>query len=525
MSTDSICSMTQTIRLFPLSGSEENSVSLSILDATVARFSASGAIWIYDSVSNNAFTDTLVYHLQASLSKTLNFFPHWAGQLQWTPFRHKGKYNERFGRPMVTYGTPMDPGIEWTVVKHATLTVNDLAPLPEERASSNSGIWIGDDFPQTALLSSTPLALHDLHSYKGLPGMTVQINLFPTGGYAIGIRIAHVLADAQALMVFVNLWSEASRELFGNSKPSHLGHPIFEPQMLDSRASGNIDAAEPDADIIKKARSLPLHRFDWYLTSSPGYPPEIARVIESTKPPADVCEKYGAISESTTAPWETWNFSDPVLYTLIHFPGTALNQLRSKAREEPHSRSDISRHDALLAFLWRRINRSRKRSRFSEDVFLNVTVGARSRVDPTLPPIFIGSPIFIIHVRSNGVEASTASMGELSTKIRDTISLITPQNVAHTLHDAAFELSPQRLWQAFLGKRHVLVTSWLRLDVYNVDFEGAGKKPRYVHPVMPKCDGIVVTIDSGVQDCGMDVALYLEEETMKTFLAELKAEM
>lgn len=48
----------------------------------------------------------------------------------------------------------------------------------------------------------------------------------------------------------------------------------------------------------------------------------------------------------------------------------------------------------------------------------------------------------------------------------------TPEAMGTMLHDVAHEVSPQRLWQAFLGTQHTLVTSWLRFHVYQVDFCG-----------------------------------------------------
>lgn len=113
-------------------------------------------------------------------------------------------------------------------------------------------------------------------------------------------------------------------------------------------------------------------------------------------------------------------------------------------------------------------------------------------------------------------------MEELSTKIRDTVSLFTPDKIGAMLHDAAHEVSPQRLWQAFIGNRHVLVTSWLRSGLYEVDFQGAGKRPRYVHTLIPRIDGCLQVMDAGVDDAGFDIALYLEEEAMRNFVSALR---
>ena len=52
------------------------------------------------------------------------------------------------------------------------------------------------------------------------------------------------------------------------------------------------------------------------------------------------------------------------------------------------------------------------------------------------------------------------------------------------LHDAAFEISPQRLWRCFLGKKHILQTSWIQSGFQDVDFVGVGGPGlRYVRPV------------------------------------------
>lgn len=97
----------------------------------------------------------------------------------------------------------------------------------------------------------------------------------------------------------------------------------------------------------------------------------------------------------------------------------------------------------------------------------------------------------------------------------------TPEAMGAMLHDAAHEVSPQRLWQAFFcGTQHTLVTSWLRLHVYQVDFVGSEQQPRYAHAVMPKMNGCLQVMDPGVDDGGIDIALYLDAEAMERFLLD-----
>ncbi|KAF4287545.1 hypothetical protein KXV22_006556 [Aspergillus fumigatus] len=418
------------------------STPLSILDATVARFAPAGAIWLWDRFSGNLPETDFIDCLQSLFVQTLSDYPQWAGQLQWAPVREGGNHTERFNRPMIVYGAPDDPGDEW----------------------------------------------------RGSPSMQVQITLLKSGAFAIGIRMAHVLADAQTLMVFVHQWAATSRATFGshNSK-SLMDAPVFNPALLDAHAAGDVDGPAPDRGLVATARELPLHRFDWWKTDDPGYPKVL---VPNTLNSMPSCEQLDSVelSPSTSAPWTSWDLSRRIRYTQIHSSGNQLADLKRTALAQ--SQEDISRLDALLAHLWISINRARNLTNCPDSVFLDLSIGTRTRLSPPLPDTFLGSPLFLTH------------------------PLFTSEKIGAMLHDDAYEISPQRLWQAFLGSRHVLVTSWLRLKVYKIDFVGDGNRPRYVHAVLPKLDGEVQVMESGVDVNGVDVAVYLEEEVMERILAE-----
>ncbi|KAL2011465.1 hypothetical protein VTN00DRAFT_4183 [Thermoascus crustaceus] len=149
----------------------------------------------------------------------------------------------------------------------------------------------------------------------------------------------------------------------------------------------------------------------------------------------------------------------PVTHALLHCNGA-----------DPRGRPDISRLDVLLAHIWAAINRARRHLQSADDVFLNITLGARPRVSPRLPASFTGSPIFLTHIRTAG---SDISSGETAAKIRETIKLFTPE-----------------------------------------------KTPRYVHAVMPKMDGCLQVMDAGVEDGGIDVSVYLDAEPMQRLVED-----
>ncbi|KAI0475555.1 transferase family protein [Xylariaceae sp. FL0804] len=505
----------RSIRVFPASreaGHHQPTITpLSILDASVARFSPTGAIWLYDALPNgNArpYDAEFAQRLQDALCRTLDHFPQWAGQLRWADVNPRGTHTERFHRPVVSYGYGSDPGVEFGVVRHSA-TLASFVPEPTER-TSGSGIWVGDAFPQNALVSQTRLALHDLREYETLPAVLVQLNFFECGGYAVGVKIAHPLADAQSLMVFMGIWAANSRMLSGHDTATSMPSPPFRPSDLDTRATGDIDGNAADPEVSAAARALPVHRYDWWDRDD--------TTTKNSKPSPEVLAG-ATVSPSTHAPWETWDFSHPVTFAIIHFPGAELDRMKAAARAEKNARADISRLDVLLARLFRAINQARGTGDLlSEDVFLNVSLDVRRRVSPPLAENFIGSPLFLTHVGATGSEACTSSLGHLASRLRETMGRFGAEAMGALLHDMAYEISPQRLWQAFLGSRHLLATSWLRLPLYDVDFDNSGRQPRYVHSVMPKCDGIVQTMDAAVQDGGVDVALYLDAEVMNNLL-------
>lgn len=507
------------LRLFPTTRSDTPvSVPLSILDCAAARFSPTGCIWIFDHHDTAPDHDSLVGRLRNSFIATLNEFPQWAGQLQWTAFKPNGGYTERSHRIQVVYGSVDDPGVEWKTISYPSYSSDCFAPTPVERESRR--VWREDNFEQSRLISDCDLALHDLKSWKGLPGMSVQISLFGKGGYAIGVKLAHVLGDAQSLMTFVHMWADRSRNLHcNNGNPSLFDPPIFDPKQLDEHASGDINGSGIDTDLAAIAQALPLHRYDCWEADAPNFPPSFAETLAGTMLPSSFLKSV-KLSPAHSAPWSSWDTSKPVSYAYIHFGGRELDKLRYATQDDLTEQMKLSRLDVLLAYLWSAINRARRMDQSSDDVFLDLTLGARARVSPPLPDSWIGSPLFLTHVKRPGSKACSESIGGLASSIRNAVLLFTPGKVGAMLHDAAYEVSPLRIWQGFPGKRHIIVTSWLRLQVHQVDFEGTSIPPRYVHAIMPNVDGVLQVFDSITNDGGMDVSLYLDAKSMDNLLQD-----
>ncbi|KAJ5666280.1 uncharacterized protein N7477_008728 [Penicillium maclennaniae] len=85
--------------------------------------------------------------------------------------------------------------------------------------------------------------------------------------------------------------------------------------------------------------------------------------------------------------------------------------------------------------------------------------------------------------QENRLPRVAQQVGEIINKINN------PTALGVHLHSIAFEKPPQRIWQAFLGQRHLLVTTWARAGLYGIDF-GLSDDPiiRYADAVIPNLD-------------------------------------
>ncbi|KAK7749622.1 hypothetical protein SLS53_000200 [Cytospora paraplurivora] len=523
---------------------------LSIVDSTVVRFTPCAAIWLYEPSEASQNGALLLDNLELSLRRTLDSYPHFAGQVRWVTkdeTRPGDAKPRHLGRPIVSYGTDDDPGVGLVLAEYDR-NLDNVVPTSEERSTTRK-VWVATDFPQDELLPGCDLAFESgMARFEGLPALAAQVTRFRCGGFAVGVKATHCLADAACLLQFVHSWAERSRLLFGEGQTtttttlqsqggrSSRPEPLFDPELLD-RHAGLAGETEPDAARVAQARSLPMHRHDWWATDAPGYPAWAAASTSLTKPGDD--ELRGLrLSPSTHPPWPTWDASAPVEHVQIWFgadevarmkaaaqaqaslPGGPAQQQQQQQQKQPAP--PISRLDALLAQLWILINRARRVGNTEEPVYMDITLGLRSRVDPPLPDGFLGSPILLGYVERPGSEicSDATTIGAVALSIREMMSLFTPGAVASYLYDAAQEISPQRLWQAFLGERHTIVTSWTRTGAYEVDFLGSGLRPRYVQGKMPRMDGILQVMDLGEGNGDFDVSLCLEREATGRLLAD-----
>ncbi|KAF2153029.1 hypothetical protein K461DRAFT_240356 [Myriangium duriaei CBS 260.36] len=476
-------------------------VPLSIIDATVLNFSPSETVLLYDAVLSPEV-------MREALEETLDFYPQWCGRL-----RRNDKIN-RYGRLMLSYGHVEDPGVLF-VVGETDVSLSTFLPTPIDRAQRLQA-WDASSFPAKQLVPGDSLSTSNLDD-PTLHSVTVQLTKFGCGGMAVGLKFAHPLTDAHAMSHFARDWAAMCRAIVIQSPLPQL-FPVFDPQLLDAHA-GDVNALDSDPELIARAHALHSHRYDWWISGEDcPYPTDSATVPKGLEP----CDPPG-----TRIPWSEWDLAAPVSHYVFHFSGPELTRLWQTTLDSQSS-GFVSRQDALLAHIWTCINRARGLSDDDGLVHLDYTLGLRARTAPPLPEWFMGSPLIIAAVSTTGRRASRSPAG-VASLIRATVALFTPESVGAHIHAKFHEQSPQRLWQAFLGKRHLLVTSWIHTHMYDVDF-GSGK-PQYVEAVMPKCDGLLQLMEAAPVDAssdgpkhwsddGVDVQLHLTTEAMEKLLKD-----
>ena len=531
-------------RIFPNSKPKEQAVSLSLLDATTVDFSTTSVIWLCERPDAQGDGFDLSDHLRQSLKIALCAYPQWTGFLkgisELNPDKlpcetaHFEPHARRYGRIYAHFGTPQDPGVEF-VTARSTATLDDLCPISriiDEPIYDRQKVSLANLVPSTGIANAFQTNSANEAGLL-LPLMAIQLTYLSCGGFTLAAKIGHPMADIQSLVSFAKDWASVSRWILSGSRggPPEF-EPIFEPGQLDQMASGDINAKHPDPLILKQIARLPLHRFDWW-ASTDGCPWEALVPDEyrnKENPPA-----------GKSMPWSEWDSESPVLHYIIHLDREQVELIwKDAVRGSSHETGalKISRHDAVLAHTWACVARARNLHEDSDPIHCDLTYGARGVFG--FNANFVGSPSMMINIEMSGAELASPKITEekrrssVSQTIRRTINQINrPAAIGAHLHSVAYETCPQRIWQAFLGRRHILVTSWARAGVYEIDFGlSSSSMIRYAEPVMADMDGIIVIKEGPPSveldmwnaqswtDNGVDISIHIRKEDMERLIQD-----
>ncbi|KAM0361228.1 hypothetical protein ACHAO7_007469 [Fusarium culmorum] len=497
---------------------QEKAVPLSLLDCTAANFSNTTAIWLYEKSTILARNGYLFgRHLRRALSTTLESYPQWCGHLKAVEStdgtvppeaRHFPPHARRFGRLYAHFGTENDPGVEFVYAK-SSATLDSL--YPSDRVSKQP-VWPCESTLFKKFIPSVPIgqplnqAMKD-ESGRLYPLLAVQITELSCGAFVLALNGSHPLADAMTLITLLKDWASVSQSDLRGESNIHLA-PVFDPTLVDKLAAGDINAQHADKTLKEQAKSLPMHRYDWWAPgSAPPWPFKIPKPFD--KPDLE--------SVGNAMPWAEWDITSQISKSVFHFTKEQVATLWKKANEGSQQR--LSQHDAVLAHIWSCIARARGLENDKDSFHCDLVYGVRPSFQ--LDNKFLGSPIVMMNIELPASQVCDRSNStEVATQVRNTLKTISnPYNLSAHLHALTYEKSPQRIWQAFLGRRHVLVTTWARAGVYGIDF-GLGSNCVYAEGVVPEMDGIVLIkeapgpLSKHWTDNGVDISVYIRADDM-----------
>lgn len=509
-------SIIQSARL--IAPCQEKAVPLSLLDCTTANFSNASAIWLYEKPTKTVDDNfNLGDHLRESLSVILKSFPQWSGHLKAVESTdgsvppeasHFPPHARRFGRLYMHFGTENDPGVEFV---HAQSSATLESLYPSTRVISQP-IWPCDSSLFQRFMPSVPIAQPLKHTVKGENGylhplLAVQVTELACGGFVLALKGSHPLADATTFMSLLKDWASTSQSII-LGRPTTQSASVFDPAIIDSYAEGDINGERPDERLTQHAKTLPMHRYDWWAPgSSPPWPFKIPEPFNKLD-----LEPVGKVM-----PWAEWDVISPVSNYVIHFTKEQVTSLWHTANKG--SPQKLSQHDAIVAHIWSCIARARCLQEDEGSFHCDLVYGVRPSFG--LDDKFFGSPIVMMNIELPASKVcNPPSATELAIQVRNTLRIVSnPTNMAAHLHSLAFEKSPQRIWQAFLGQRHILVTTWARAGVYGIDF-GLGSACLYAEGVVPEMDGNMLIKEApGLPsnywtDNGVDISIHIRTEDM-----------
>ncbi|KAJ8518242.1 hypothetical protein ONZ45_g4667 [Pleurotus djamor] len=523
------------VRLFPTqSANGPTKVALSVIDCTTARYAPTSGIWVFRSSIDAQILGT-------ALSKVLDSYPHWSGHLNDVQTHTPTDHTLRYGRLFVEYGTETDPGVDYTVAA-SPREVASFLPNADWRSAPGRCCDVSN-FPVAELVSPTPLAIlsgaGSTH-ISPVPSMSIRLTSFACGSVAIGVKMSHPLADARSLMLFMRHWASLYRSSSSGVLEDSLPvvRPFFEPSLLDAAASGDIDSPIVDESLVKQSRSLPGHRYDW-LKSSEGCP---SPLLPSTVTPeafvSNVPESMrNAFDSGDPIPWDELDMSATIQHQLFHFTPAQLSRIYEATVSLEPSSHKISYLDALLSNIWFAINRVRygPPSDRPSEVFLNQTLSLRGqRLSTVLPENVVGSPVLLARVSFDHIASTTPST--IAQNIRAVLTKCDSTYLGAKLYDKAMESGPPwRIWHGFVGKRNLLVSSWIGEGAYELDFggkDGVKTLPIYAEGVMPAMDGLIQLADAASEESveggrwyhkGVDVSIHLPKDIMEQVITDLQS--
>ncbi|KAL5729396.1 omega-hydroxypalmitate O-feruloyl transferase [Ranunculus cassubicifolius] len=382
----------------PIPASTGDSLYLSNLDDMIGARVFTPTVYFYRSTNSNLNKKSVSEVLRDALAKVLVPYYPFSGRLRETK---KGKLEVFFGP---------DQGA-LLIEAHSEATIDGLGSLTVPNPA-----W-------APLIYRFPT--EEAYKIVDMPLVIAQITSFSCGGFCLGLRLCHCLADGIGAMQFIGAWAATARSgvLVTNPKPCW------------------------DREFFKP-RKPPLVKF-----------PHV---------------EFMKIDDGSTLTSTLWK-TKPVqkCYRISHEFQTQLKQLAL-----PDDGQGCTSFDALAAHVWRSWVKALNVSPLEYELRLTFSVNARQKfLDPPLKDGFYGNVVSLACATSTVSQLVAGQLSSTARLVREARKNVTEEYVRSTVDYIEVD-RPMRL--EFGGK--LTITQWTRFSIYECADFGWGR-PVYAGPI------------------------------------------
>ncbi|KAI3524299.1 hypothetical protein L1887_02952 [Cichorium endivia] len=325
-----------------------------------------------------------------------------------------------------------------------------------------------DDFgeitpsPELRRLAPTVDYSGDISSY---PLFITQVTHFKCGGVSLGCGLHHTLSDGLSSLHFINTWSDVTR-----------GLSVAIPPFLDR--------------TVLHARDPPSPLFDH---------------VEYHTPPSMITSSNNKLAD--TSP-------DPVSTSILRLTFDQINAIKSKCKGDGNVY--LSTYEILAAHLWRCACKARGLLH-DQSTKLYVATDGRSRLNPPLPPGYLGNVVFTATPIAESGELEYESLANSAKRIHNELAKMDDMYLRSAIDylELQPDLSALIRGPTYFGSPNLNINSWTRLPIYEADF-GWGR-PIFMGPASILYEGTIYIIPSSNGDRSVSLAVCLGHSHMALF--------
>lgn len=285
---------------------------------------------------------------------------------------------------------------------------------------------------------------------------------FKCGAVSLGVGLHHILADGTSALHFINSWSDVAR-----------GLPVSTPPFIDR--------------TLLRARDPPNPTFH----HNEYDPPPRMNPPPPQSQPKTTCTKIFRITPEQ------------------------LDALKAKVRTEDGT-VRYSTYETITAHIWRSMCKARG---LSDDQAskLYISTDGRFRLNPQLPPGYLGNVLFTTTVMGLSGEIQSKPLVRTMERIRGGLRRMDDEYLRSALDyiGAQPDLTALKRGPHTYASPNLNIVSWIRLPVHDADF-GWGR-PLFMGPARVFCEGNAYLLRSPVHDGSLSLFICLEMEHMPVF--------